>query len=347
MTSFESDSDPLIVKSFLDNPESRRNRNAFCDLCGRHILTSIRVLAARGWRAPGGGGPDELANAAATVLSDFLAPPGQRPFKAVFDYFVRIGMRRGRGAEPDQLLYRLIGQIKSFVRQKVGQLGDADDSQIVKIKRSYKDAIRHSDYRQFERNGAPCVIQSDAASDPGEERPDLPYAELYRIAYDVASRSQSRTERCRRFFAVLAQQDQYRRFVPKWAFIRAMVDIDLSFVDAFAPRPAHPGEAVPGLMSAVSLCTSTALEWVEGNGLRAFVKKGRVTEAQGNRFLTAVELYLADLIHSETASLHQYFRETMPEELDALYMDQYKYPFETTLREAEERFRECMKENLH
>ncbi len=339
-----------VIEKFLDNPHRRAAFDPFYLLCINHTIGILRYLQRIGWQLP----LDQYASTrplhdmALDILGSFLGSEKDRPFFVVLDYFADRCTRLTVATPPDDIYDRFRALLVTFVKQELGELRRQQDPQRENLKRRLRDILNGPDFTRPPVDGseADLICSQPALCQLRVDKPMLTFEELLHLAGDAYAQCSNREQWCRVIFARLASMPEVANCLRRHELIRAMVTVNLQCVETGEWLAKSSGTAKPAIARRdLESARNQALEHVRIRVLERFVLSGSVTEVEAGQFLKAAATYLVDLAYSPGVDkLPAYFREVMAPETHGGYLERYKYPFETTMKEAEEYFRARLKE---
>jgi hypothetical protein len=222
------------------------------------------------------------------------------------------------------------------------------DPQRENLKRRLRDILNGPDFTHPPIDGseADLICSQPALRQLRADKPILTFEELLHVAGDVYAHCRNRQEWCRAIFARLASMPEVANYLRRQELIRAMVTVNLQCVETGEWLAESSGTAMPAIARRdLESARNQALEHVRVRVLERFVLSGSVTEVEAGQFLKAAAIFLIDIAYSPAVDkLPTYFREVMAPETHGGYLERYKYPFETTMKEAEGYFRARLKE---
>lgn len=341
-----TDDNAETVKRFLEKPKDRKCLDAFFKLCYRQVIGCLDYLKALGYQLPVEpiSERNPLSDLTIDILGSYLRSRHRQPYYLIFEFFSKQGITDFKTADADILfsLYRV--QLYRIVRQEIIKIGGGADPPTHNLKRRFKEILKGPDYVSFRSGNAPAeyVCSVGNAENQDKQKPVISYESLLSFveaAFHEDS-SKNRSEWCRNIFSLLDSASEYRKCIKKSDLLRAVISVNAKYVEPYAPRPAPlPGPEYKLYLAVVEAARKETLDWLDSEVLQRFIRKGRIPADVAQLFLQAAEMYLLDLVYSPDVDLLPvYFREVMPEREHDLYLNQYKYVFETTIQKAEADF---------
>lgn len=340
-----------IIKDFLKSPLDSRKFLVFYNLIYRHTLGYVNYLERHGRTMPSETGDREsrLTDLTIDILGAFLRCDKSRPYHIVFDHFEKCGLTDADRATSDELQECLCGLLNGHARQEISKLRGQEDPQISNLKRRFKDILNGSEYVNFGRgtDRIECVHHVESADDLRIDKMPVTGACLEALVDIAYKSSNSRAEWCRNLFEKLNDEKKYQNFIVKHELLSTIVAIncrELEPYDGIAKKVTGPRDGM--LRRLMDSASEHAAERTEQEIVTKFREKGKITEHESAALMAALNAYLSDLCeHGDTDPVPRYFKENMPQEAHARYLNEYKYVFETIVNKSVEYFREFLRKN--
>ncbi len=273
-----------------------------------------------------------------------LASRQGRRFHIVLDYLCPDGPAAPTNLSNDELIARLIGLLRNFIRQQLYKERRRTDPQLENLKRRISEILQGGDIRQISVGGQMIAALKSSPAPRNTASMDWPEPDLEQIAY--ATYTDRRSNWCRAILAHAAETRPNCPWIPVPQLIRVMIRVNRRLIEL------HIGESATGAQPAVpehlrQKAREAALGEIKTVILPGFVRKGRLTNAESAVHLRAVAAYLDDwLVHGDGADLKPiYLREADPG-VDTNAYKRYKYTFERATDIAVEIAREILKKHL-
>ncbi|MDD3731825.1 MAG: hypothetical protein PHU88_05555 [candidate division Zixibacteria bacterium] len=179
-----------------------------------------------------------------------------------------------------------------------------------------------------------------------KDKPPLSYDKLLYITEEAYFLSKNRPEWCHKIFELLENESEYQNFIKKHELLRAIITINMKYVelDGHCPQPVKP--MLPELYKAITDVKKETLDWLMPAVIKKYNDKGKISPEQAQLLLQAVDIYLSDFgFYGDTDSIPSYFYEMFPEINSKEYLDKYKNIFETIISKALEDLKKRLKNN--
>jgi hypothetical protein len=346
----KADQAPDVIKLFLLNPEP--NFKDFFEVCYRLTLGYLRYLQKRGVKLPTDqwAGQHPLNDLALDVLGTFFRSAAERKYVVIFEYFEGKGQSDFSRADPNELYDLFKTLIFGYIKQELRRICRQADPQIENLKRRFEEILDGPDYKTCSSGGGSeeHIRLADSSTSERDNLPTISYEQLLAVVEEAYCSSFSRTEWCRNVFLIVKDMDKVRNCLRKNDLIGAAVATNIRHVETYGiPLYAQTRTDDQMQLSSVEDAKRETLAWLSDNVLHRFVEKKRISAGTAEKFMQAADIYLTDKIYSfETDKLPAYFREVMPNGSHDKYLSDYKYCFETAIRQAEENFAERVKKIL-
>ena len=344
--------DAQILKSFLIRPLDFRRQKPFVEMCVRLATRNLRYFQARGWKLPvnqqTGGSP--IRDLAIDMVGSLLSSKPGHPYFKVYDFYMRRGIDDFERADAEDLFDTFRSLLYNWVRQERSNLLEEEDPQKALLKRAFTDFFKTDEVLVWKPKGAVSEVVG-LAKHAHEKREDLPFIsfeELLVVAEETFHGSTTRRGWCRAIFDRLNDLNSVRNYVEKHLLLRAVVTVNMKYVDLEPAIPASPRYGRSFSPTRIEKAIRETLKVIDDTVLAGFITRGRLDNGYGELLLAACGNYLRDYAFSPgMESIPDYFREVMPEEEHARYFKDYKHVFETIIHRAREDFLERLRKNLH
>ncbi len=332
------------ILHFLNDCHSRKEFNAFYELCYRSTIGYLHFLRNKGYQLPLALATDRnpVVDLSLDILGSFLRSAKNKPFYLIFDYFHQIGITDFQNAEPDELYEKFTPLLFRFIRQDLSKLKNETDPQIANLKHRVNDILKSDNYTVVSSNSGRIkrVMLSKNIHCNRAELPIIPYEETLKIVEESYLKSNNRVEWCKNIFETLDKTPKYQNIFIKHELISAIIAVNMKYVEVENIKPVFTHDAESEiLLRKAERTIREVLPWFRIDVLEKYIGKGRLTPEYAANFERAIQLYLRDFVFSPpTDLLPVYFREVMPPEEHRRYLKKYKYIFETAIQKAEEEF---------
>ncbi len=233
--------------------------------------------------------------------------------------------------------------LRSFVRQELFRLCRQYDPQKANLKRGLTQVFEELEYGHTSaaNSNSEYIFLARNSSSLRLDRPMIARDRLRQLVEDAFLQSTSRRQWCLRIFDLLNELQEVQNRLRNHELLSAAVAVNLQFMEFDCMRPSKlPNPEDDFDAETLNEARRKAVECIRETVIRDFVTKGRITEEVGARFAVAADKYLTDLsAHGNSDPIPDYFREVMPKEEHAQYLEKYKYVFETVINRAVEEFR--------
>jgi len=337
-----------IIRAFLQAPLSQSRFRSFFDLCHATTIGLLNYYKSRGYPVPVERADTQaaLSDTAYSLLGEFFQATPDERFPLIFDYFARHGMDDFEAAPAEDLYDHFRILLSGYIKKQMFRQRRTEHPQAEILKRRIKDILQPPEYLRFRHNPSNHVMVAlvDRAADLREEAAPLPYPVMADMVQQAYYDAHTRTAWCSAVFGRLDLDRGHRNFLPLNDVLLAMVQVNATVLEEVV---AGPAKSIPpelgAALQAVDMVVCTTVAWTRESVVPRYVQRGRLTAAESEAYLRAVELYLLDLGYSGgTDPVPLYFREVMPKEAHAEYIKSYKYTFEAVMTSSTERFRELL-----
>ncbi len=333
-----------VIREFLCNPREYFRQKAFFELCFREIKTCLIYLRRTGYGLPLEDADlnNALNNLTCTLLVRALGEGSEDPYGRVFQWAEKFDPDT---VSVDDLEYRFIGFIKNSTRQKLSRLKNENNPQIANLKKRFKKILQGPDYTFNSKNN---FIAYGSAPDPADNRPMIDGQALLDLARGTFDQSLSRVKWCANIFQGLKKMPEFSPWIRMSSLIAAVVRVNSEFIEYESSAEwQFPSQGYEMLKKQAHQARERTLASLKTGKLQYFIDKGAIEPGEGSLFLKSVDMFLHDIIDDcSREKIPYYFYELMPEEKHKLYLDSYKYVFETVINTAEELFRDFMSDGL-
>lgn len=339
---------PKIIRDFLENPRNRSAFDAFFKLCHDYVKACLyrRKHLGHDLRLEDRDETKAIADRAYDILGVFLGSKSGEPFFHVFDCFKKPGLYSLLDTPDQDLYYQFKGCLGKFIGQELAKIKSEGNPQIQNLKRRFRNIFKDKRFciQDRAKKGHEKICLCDHAHNLREDKPAIPYDELYELAEKAYFDSNTRVEWCNNIFELLNEAKEYQNQVVMYELISIVVSINARHVDLYGLRPsAMPSARDASIRDAIDNARKRTILWLKNEVLPGFVEKGRIDRDEAERFAKAAELFLIDLGYDGwTDPIPDYFRAFMPEEKHKPYLDDYKYVFETVIEKAKEYFKDIL-----
>ncbi len=340
-----------VLAEFLSNPRDKSGFKAFFDLCYKYAISFLCYLKAKGYRFPIGQNSDSksMSDLAIDILGSFLRSEDNKPFCVIFDFYNNNGFVAFKKDHAEELFDQFRSLLFGFIRQELNRINNESDPQIGNLKRRIKDILNSPDFccTSDEKDGIEYVYCKNTTIKNRASQSLLTFERLLDLVEIAYNSSHNRREWCRNIFLQLDEMMDVQSRLKKHELISAMINVNKKYTELEGFHTYRgPSAEYQIQIKAIEIAKEKAISRLKNDSLLEFVNKGRIDRITADRFSSAVDRYLTDLIYSEDIDLIPvYFREVMPESEHHRYLRDYKYIFETIIGRAEEYFREYAKKS--
>jgi hypothetical protein len=331
-----------VIRGFLNNPLDRRRFNEFYSFAFRVSVGYLHYLKSQGFVLPEetGSREEQIHDLAIDTLGILLRCDGDRPFYTVFDYVKQRGIDNYESAEPESLYDVIVALLKGNIRQELARIRKQTDPQVENLKRRFKDILRTGPFGLADASGPGQTgfaysMKYRAHLRAGKKR--ISRDELAQVVREALKFSSSRQSWCETIFDLLNEMPQYQNLISKSDLLAVVVSVNREWMESDLEVSVFTGETPVGasVKASMSELIPVTLDWAESSLIARFVDSRKITKRESISLMAALEAYLTDLCEQgETDPLPVYFRENMPTDTHAKYLEEYKYVFETLVDKA-------------
>jgi len=342
----------LVLQQFLVEPFNKRKFNAFYVITYQFTLGYLRFLKSRGYRFPVDGRTDRdpISDLGVDVLGSPLASKRERPFYKILTYFHTIGIDDSASHDPSDLWDKFTIWLRKQIKQELSRLGAERDAQIGNLKRRFNDILEPPEYYRFKSQDG-HTGQIALVANPASLRTDLAPVSVS-VLRDIAERaflkSLNRSQWCREIFRMLSGLTDYQNFLKIHELISVVIAVNAEYVEIGAlPNSSAPSPKRDLIRKVVEETRLATMSYIEKDVLPGYVGKGTISTDEAARLLLACDSYMLDwCTMGETDLKPVYFRQYMPIGTHGqVYLEKYKYVFETMLCMAVDNFGNRAKNN--
>ncbi len=336
-----------IVKRFLQAPGDKRRFKEFYPVCLRIMMGYLSYLRNHGYNLPVEKAEKDnpLADVAHDLLGGLLRNPPDKPYYLIFDFYKRQGIIDFAAADAKELFWQLTVLIRGYAKKELFRLASASSPQTELLKRRFKDIVRGPEYRTHGSNARQAIVIAQRfVGNQREGRPMITLDELKRLVEDEYIHSANRRAWCSNIFAALNRKTDVRNCLYLNDLLITVVAANSEHLELYGWFPSRlpgPDETLTGEI--ILKAKEQAITHVRNHSLSRFRRQNRLTDEEIECFARAARHFLDDTGNNGDADpIPEYFRTVMPNHLHDVYLEQYKYCFESVLKEALEEFRRIL-----
>lgn len=324
----------------LEFPQDEKAFISFFEICHRKLVKYLRYLKARGWRLPNIGAHDinSYEDLALDILGPLMAKHNRRHLAKVREYFVGKGITNPGDSDPETIADLFMILLRKHCRQELFWIAGAENPEIAKLKRRFKDILTGPGYIISSPSGKMRRVVSldSSATGAGLESKLLPADRIDALVRNSLRATTSDVELCSMVFNLACESTGRSTSFYYNELLSALIKVRVEFAEeglaSFAP-PSTPRDEY--ILTAAREALGQALKASSNSVLETFIDKGRITRTEAELLSEACFQHFSELIETGTSnSLPQCIREAMPPETHSLYMSKYKYILDTVVSDV-------------
>lgn len=337
-----------VISRFLRKPLDRNRFNDFYSFAFNVSVGYLNYLKNQGFVLPeeSGNREDQIHDLAIDALGALLRCDGDRPFHVIFNYVTQRGIDEYESTEPELLYDAVVALLKGNIRQELTKIRKQTDPQVENLKRRFKDILRTSPFGFGDAGGTGqtgSVYSMKYRDYLRTEKERISRDKLAEVAREAFKSSNSRQSWCEAIFDLLNEMPRYRNMISRSDLLAVVVSVNREWMESDLKIPVSTVETpiVASVKASLNELVLTILDWAESTIAARFVDSGKLCKKDLPGVMAAVAAYLKDLCEQgETDPLPVYFRENMPPDTHAKYLEEYKYVFETVIDKAVKQLRD-------
>lgn len=327
------------VRTFIANPADREAFDRFLILALRLARAYIAMRVRRGSlyvpanEFPAASAVDDCA--CECLGSLFESRPG-RPFYLITEYF---GPRIDSATPPDRIYALLQGVIAGHLDQELMRF----NPQSVAIRRAILRAMSEPEFEKVRAGGHDHWALRSTANARREHLPQIEDDALQHVINGACRRFSDMPDRCRFTFEALNQDDRFQNLIECRRFIAILIRI-LTDHDGSAPSQG-PDPNTDYIRRTVRILADNAMRSISEDLLPSLVKKRGLNDIECLALRHALTNLMTDFAEDGSHDLLPgYLKEVMPAGSEKVYLQRYKYAWETLVANAKERLRAGLRE---